>query len=209
MYLLRVIIPDRPGSLGAVATALGLARADINAVEIVEKGHGFVIDDFMLTLPSDARPDTLVSACAALADVEVMWVSVYPDNWGLSGDIDVLEQMVTVPERAEEVLADLAPATFHCSWALIVDRDSGQVVHRSSLAPVSNVDVELVGDLASAHVCDLAAGWQDGWGEHAIAVAPFRDDHSIIVGRPGPPFRTTELARLKHLALLAGEHEHI
>lgn len=209
MYLLRVILPDRPGMLGAVASALGDAQADINAVEIVEKGHGFVIDDFMLSLPSDSRPDTLVSACATIANVEVMWVSVYPDNWGLSGDIDVLEQMVTVPEHAEEVLADLAPATFHCSWALIVDRTDGQVVHRSALAPVENVNLALVGDLNGAHVCDLDAGWHDGWGEHAIAAAPFRDDHTIIIGRPGPPFRTSELARLKHLALLAGEHEHV
>ncbi|MFT3877964.1 MAG: amino acid-binding protein [Propioniciclava sp.] len=209
MFLLRVIIPDRPGSLGAVASALGHAEADINAVEIVEKGHGFVIDDFMLTLPAEARPDTLVSACAALPDVEVMWVSVYPDDWGLSGDIDVLEQMVTVPEHAEKVLADLAPATFHCSWALIIDRDSGQVVHRSKLAPEENLDLGRFGDLGGAHVADLDAGWHDGWGEHAVAAAPFRDDHTIIIGRPGPPFRTSELARLKHLALLAGDHEHV
>ena len=65
MYLLRVVLPDRPGTLGAVATALGHAQADINAVEIVEKGTGYVIDDFMLTLPADARPDQLVTACAA------------------------------------------------------------------------------------------------------------------------------------------------
>ena len=45
MYLLRVVLPDRPGTLGAVATALGHAQADINAVEIVEKGTGYVIDE--------------------------------------------------------------------------------------------------------------------------------------------------------------------
>ena len=62
MYLLRVVLPDRPGSLGSVASALGAAQADINAVEIVEKGDGFVIDDFMLSLPAGHRPDTLVTA---------------------------------------------------------------------------------------------------------------------------------------------------
>ena len=62
MYLLRVALPDRPGSLGAVASALGDAHADISAVEIVEKGGGRVIDDFMLTLPGDIQPDALVTA---------------------------------------------------------------------------------------------------------------------------------------------------
>ena len=32
---MRVTLPDRPGSLGAVATAMGGVGADINAVEIV------------------------------------------------------------------------------------------------------------------------------------------------------------------------------
>ncbi|MFZ2748748.1 MAG: ACT domain-containing protein, partial [Propioniciclava sp.] len=63
--MLRVILPDRPGSLGTVASALGDAQADIASVEIIEKGGGLVIDDFMVGLPDGGRPDTLVSACAA------------------------------------------------------------------------------------------------------------------------------------------------
>ncbi|HZA74624.1 MAG TPA: amino acid-binding protein, partial [Propionibacteriaceae bacterium] len=45
--MMRVTLPDRPGSLGAVATAMGGVGADINAVEIVEKGAGIVVDDFV------------------------------------------------------------------------------------------------------------------------------------------------------------------
>lgn len=209
MYLLRVLLPDRPGSLGAVATALGHARADINAVEIVEKGAGFVIDDFMLTLPADVRPDQLITACAGLPDVEVLWVSFYPENWGLHADLDVLDAMAEHPERAEVLLVDAAPSTFHCSWALLVDREHGMVLHRSALAPIgTQVPVGRFGDLAVAHVAELGAGWHDGWGEAAIAVAPCRTTHSIVIGRPGPEFRKAELARLRHLALMASEHEH-
>ena len=35
MFLMRVTLPDRPGSLGSVATAMGGVGGDINAVEIV------------------------------------------------------------------------------------------------------------------------------------------------------------------------------
>lgn len=208
MYLLRVALPDRPGSLGAVASALGAAHADINAVEIVEKGAGRAVDDFMLTIPGDVRPDALVTACARVPDVEVLWVSFYPEHWGLHADLDVLDAMAEQPERAEVLLTDAAPATFHCSWALLVDRDHGTVLHRSALAPIgTQVPPGVFGDLGTAHVADLPADWHDGWGEAAIAVAPCRTGHSIVVGRPGPEFRKAELARLRHLALMASEHE--
>ena len=36
-YLLRLVLPDRPGALGAVATALGHAGADIMSVDIIER----------------------------------------------------------------------------------------------------------------------------------------------------------------------------
>lgn len=211
MYLLRVKLPDRPGALGGVATALGAAHADIHAVEIVERGDGYAIDDFMLTMPANGRPDELVSACARLAGVEVLWVSLYPENWGLAGDLDVLEEMLAAPHRAERVLADHAPATFHSSWALVLDRADGRLVHRSDLAPGADQPLQhgVFGDLGTPHVAQLGAGWFDGWGDHAVAVAPFGDGHAIVVGRTGPEFRRSELLRLRHLALLASDHDAV
>ena len=51
VFLIRVSIPDRPGSLGAVASAMGTVGADIHAVEIVGREMGRVIDDFLVKLP--------------------------------------------------------------------------------------------------------------------------------------------------------------
>ncbi|NUT99783.1 MAG: ACT domain-containing protein, partial [Saccharothrix sp.] len=39
-FLLRVQLPDRPGTLGAVASALGEIGADILSVDVVERGSG-------------------------------------------------------------------------------------------------------------------------------------------------------------------------
>lgn len=205
MFLLRVILPDRPGSLGAVATALGAAGADITAVEIVERGPGHVIDDFMLSLPSDARPDTLVTACAQLDDVEVMWVSVYPEHWGLHADVDLLEEMLAAPDDAHALFAEAAPTVFHATWALVLDRATGAVTHRSSLAPDGRLDTERLGDVTTARAGELTADWYPGWGDHELAVAPFPGDSAIVLGRPGPGFRPSEVARLRHLAQLAGD----
>ena len=37
-YLLRLVVPDRPGILGAVATALGDAGVDIVSLDVLERG---------------------------------------------------------------------------------------------------------------------------------------------------------------------------
>ena len=66
MLILRIQVPDVPGALGKVATTMGTVDADISAVEIVEKGDGYAIDDFILSLPTETMPDTLVSTCDQL-----------------------------------------------------------------------------------------------------------------------------------------------
>ena len=83
VFLIRVTLPDRPGSLGAVATAIGRINGDINAVEIVEKGMGMVVDDFIVDLPPNQLPETIVTACQNLDGVHVEWISRYPEGGGL------------------------------------------------------------------------------------------------------------------------------
>ncbi|QIK73621.1 ACT domain-containing protein [Propioniciclava coleopterorum] len=209
MYLLRVILPDRPGSLGAVARALGEAHADIASVEIIEKAAGLVIDDFMVDLPDGVRPDTLVSACSSLPDVEVMWVSFYPQNRTLTADVDVLDAMLAHPDAASEVLADAAPSTFHCTWAALVESATGDLVHRTTLAPPGSLPVHLLGDLGVAHTAELPTDFCEGWGEQIVAVVPCRAGRALVLGRPGPEFRASELARLRHLAMLAADRESL
>ncbi len=55
-FLLRVILPDKPGSLGAVATALGNAGADILGVDVVERADGPALDARAVALPHGRGP---------------------------------------------------------------------------------------------------------------------------------------------------------
>lgn len=209
MFLLRVALPDVPGSLGLVASALGTVDADIFAVEIVEKLEGYAIDDFMVSLPPGVLAEALVSACTGLEGVEVLWVSYYPEAWGLQPDVDLLTQMSEHPERAESLLCQNAPDVFHVAWALILDRKSGRVLERTNVAP--DLTPEAVAALGSLHQCgtqEMPAGWLPGWNDTIIAVSPIRGgSHSIVLGRHGgPEFLASELARLRYLATLAFSH---
>jgi hypothetical protein len=204
VFLMRVVLPDRPGSLGAVATAMGTVGADINAVEIVEKYEGYAVDDFMLEMPAGAAPDSLITACASVAGVEVVWLSHYPEAWGLQSDVDVLNSMTEQPEDAEAILTREAPEVFRVTWAMLIDRVTGTVMAQTDLAPdLDGVGVTALGSLDDVRDRELPDGWLTGWGETLIAVAPFRSNASIVLARRGgPEFLKSELARLRHLTAL-------
>ncbi len=205
MFLLRVALPDRPGSLGAVATAMGTVGADIQAVEIVEKYDTYAVDDFMVEVPYGTLPDALITACTSIGGVEVLWFSHYPVGWGLQADVAVLDDMTADPEQAERILTEAAPAVFRVNWAAHVDPADGRVITRTAMAPeVSHLPLDALHPLHEAHSVELPDGWLPGWPELLVAVAPFKQGTSLLLARAGgPPFIKSEVARLRHLAALA------
>lgn len=204
VLLLRVLLPDRPGSLGAVATALGQVGADISAFEIVERAEDHAINDFMLTVPTESLPDTLITACTAVPGVRVLWLSRYPEHWGLSSDIDALEAMTAQPEHALATLADEAPSVFHSQWALVLDDQRALVAASTMAPPVTPADLATFGRLDELHTADLPEGWLPAWGQTTVAITPAARGHALVVGRTGgPAFLRSELRRLHHLASLA------
>ena len=99
-FLLRVVLPDIPGSLGRLATAIGEAGGDIEAIEIVEKLEDAAVDDVLLEMTPGHMPDSVVSACNALDGVEVLWISRYTAGGNLFMDLEIVEEMTTHPAEA-------------------------------------------------------------------------------------------------------------
>jgi hypothetical protein len=206
VFLMRVRLPDRPGQLGAVATAMGAVGGDINAVEIVEKGDGVVVDDFIVDLPPGALPENIVTACQSLEGVRVEWISRYPEGGGLQSDLEALERMTADPKHAAETLVSLCPVVFRSHWATLlqVDGDSAQPIYSTTLAPDLTPEVAArFAPFDTTHRADLASGWSPGWGDTTLVVTPLTRDRVIAIGRlGGPAFLESEIARLHHLAAL-------
>ncbi|HYP44494.1 MAG TPA: amino acid-binding protein [Propionibacteriaceae bacterium] len=204
--MMRVRLPDRPGSLGAVATAMGTADGDIHAVEIVEKGEGYAVDDFIVNLPNGKLPETIVTACHHLPGVRVEWISRYPEGGGLQSDLEALERMTADPSHAAETLVTLAPVVFRSQWAILVQVRGEQIetVFWTPLAPTFTADtLRRLGPYDAAHRVDLEDGWIPGWADSTVVVTPLTQDRVIAIGRlGGPRFLDSEIARLHHLAAL-------
>ncbi len=209
MFLMRVALPDRPGSLGAVASAMGSVGADITAVEIVEKRGDDVVDDFILILPPDKLPDSLISACHGLDGVRVEWISRYPEGGGLQSDLEALEKMAADPEHAAETLVASAPVVFRSQWAVLIevddpDQQKANVSFSSPLAPdFSPETLRQLGPFGRAHRVDLDDQWLPGWSESTVLVSPLTLDRAVAIGRTGgPAYLRSEIARLNLLATL-------
>lgn len=200
---MRVVLPAKPGALGAVASAVGAIGADINLVEIVERRPGAEVDELILDLPATQTVASLVEVCDALDGVEVQWVRNYPRGGGIEYDIELQRRMAAESDRAGEVLVAAAPLVFRADWSVLVDVvGAPRVTFASSAAPaLAATDLDRFRPFDSTHRVSLDAGWLPGWEDHHAAVSPMADSRAVVVGRHGdPPFFRSELARLDHLA---------
>lgn len=112
LYLLRVLLPDRPGSLGAVATALGDTGADILGVDVVERAGGVAVDDLTVELPSGRPPDVLITAAEAVEDVQVESVRPHSGRLDTNRELELIEEITAAPERGSTCSPPEYPASF-------------------------------------------------------------------------------------------------
>jgi hypothetical protein len=194
-FLLRVELPDVPGSLGRLATAIGEAGGDIEAIEIVEKRpDGTALDDVLLEVEQGTMPDSIVSACNALDSVRVLWISRYAAGGNLVLDLEAVEELTAATGDTLDRLVDLLPDTFKVDWGARVHRAKG-LVYGTNAAPeeFQFVEIEVPTRL-------------DGEDSDVTLYAACRLDGNeiIVIGRRGgPDFVDSEIARLGHLSSLA------
>ena len=192
-FLLRVELPDVPGSLGRVASAIGEAGGDIEAIEIVEKRHdaNTAVDDILLEIVPGALPDSIVSACNRMDGVRVVWISRYAAGGNLFLDLEAVEEMTGDPAGALDKLVDLLPITFRADWAARMNQSSG-IVHATEATP-SDLEYRPIGRPARLDTGD----------DNVHCGAKLNKQEIVLIGRRGgPEFLDSELARLGHLVSL-------
>lgn len=211
-YLLRVVLPDRPGALGALATALGHVQADILSVDIVERTPGQAVDDLVVDLPPDRLADSLITAALAVEGVSVESLRPYAGHIDTHRELELLEAITDQPEDAARLLAEGLPRIFRAGWSIVLDpptaADPGlaAVVARSSAAPETETLEVPWWPLAHATILDVAQSWAPSeW--HTLGTelaAALFGSRVVLVGRPGGlVWRAGELMRLNHLCGIA------
>lgn len=203
-YLLRLVLPDRPGMLGAVATALGEVGGDILSLDVVERGPDGAVDDLVVALPAGGMADVLVTSAQSVPGVVVESLRPYHGGADLHRDLELVDALAADPTSADALLVAHAPGVFRAGWAVLLDAGTG-AVHASAGAPDMD-DVPLPWlPLAGARRLEPDEPWvPERWealGTELVAAPVGSADRAVLVGRPGGPrFRASEVLRLDHLA---------
>jgi len=74
LFKLQITLPDRPGSLGAVASAIGFAGGDIRSLVVIRSEDGRGIDDMTVAIPG-SDPADLLGVLSDIGGVEVISIS--------------------------------------------------------------------------------------------------------------------------------------
>lgn len=207
-YLLRIQLLDRPGSLGSLAVALGSVGADILSLDVVERSSGYAIDDLVIELPPGAMPDTLITAAESLPGVRVDSVRPHTGLLEAHRELELLDRVAAAEDKVSklQVLVDEAPRVLRVGWCTVLRNSDGEL-HRlvaSPGAPETMADSAPWLPIERATTLDGNADWvPQAWRDMdtTIIAAPLGDSHTaVVLGRPGPDFRPSEVARLGYLA---------
>jgi hypothetical protein len=214
LYLLRVSVPDRPGALGVMASAIGAAGGDITAVDVVEREASSAIDDVLIETTDAASAAAILSAVSALAGVVVETWQPYAEGDQLHAGLDIVDGLGSTSSRALAAITRIAPAVLRSRWVVVIEEVSGGVAitHASAGAPWGRWAALPWLPLASARGIHADPSWlPHEWGaEPQLAAAPIGESPlTLLAVRPtGPRFRWSEISRLANLAAVAALARH-
>ena len=204
VWVLRVWLPDRPGALGRVATAIGSAGASLTGIDILEQDAGWAIDELTVQTTDDpVAPDALVATLQQIADVNVEDIRSRREMH-TDARVDALHTAAALVEATSgsgvcKTLADRAKRDMDADWVSIVAANDNTIIYANGEAPSAAwVHAFLAGAQLSRALDDLRHQPDDiAWTELPVAEAQF------VSGRTGRPFRARERAQLAALAHIA------
>jgi hypothetical protein len=118
---LRVSVPDRPGSLAALTTALAAVGANVQSVAVIDREGGRAVDDLLLDWPYGRAWDAVTSAVDNCPGVRVHGLR-HINEPPVTHDSDLIGQVVQQPHRAMETVVDGLPHLLLADWCALFDR---------------------------------------------------------------------------------------
>lgn len=200
-FVLRLWLPDFPGTLGRVAAAIGQAGGDVIGIEILERGAGMAIDELIVVIPSDAENamEQLIAEVSQVEGVAVEDIHTValdrPDQSVLA--LDTAARIMESPrDERLEATCELVREMLESDWCTIMRRDaatplavSGDVPDLPWVIAFLAGTTHLAGDAAHEHTpADIA------WAPLDLL------DAVIVIGRIRGAFRLRER---QHVTLIA------
>ena len=205
----RVSLPDRPGTLGRLASALGAAGADIAQVEVLEAEAGRALDDVHVSVRDQDHLERLAEALVAVPGVSVLGVQQPAPPTNGHAELELVARVLSRPERGVQTLVDGAPAAAGGDWAAVLEYEPHGPARRVVASSVSCPAAEQV-----PLTWPLRLSTPSWPGVAGAALVPLEGSGlGLLVARDtGAAFHRSELWRLEQVgrivghALASGDH---
>lgn len=208
-FVLRVWLPDKPGALGRVASAVGSVGASLVGIDILEQSGGRAIDE--LVVDAVDSPNAQEKLIAALTFVEGVSIEEIEHRSGevtdagsaaLEMTADLVEQVSAL--GLQKTLVERVTQDFGAAWAALVPLGRGDLFATSGEVPSP---AWLAAFLAGSRESAAATAGQPaaaltGPDDVAWVELP-RLDAALVVSRDGRAFRARERRQLAALARIA------
>lgn len=197
--IVRVWMPDRPGALGQVATAVGLVGGEITGIDILERGAGRAIDELAVDITTAAIP-VLIAELRRVdgVDVEDVRIADGTVHDPRSDALDLAAMLVGATERSAllEAVVTHGRRLLGGDWAALIRLGDGEMCASDGDAPDGRWLVAFVeGSRTSAQVAAGETGPED------VVWAPLPGTGlALVVGRQGARFRARERRQASALA---------
>ena len=204
---LRISVPDSPGTLGRVTTAIGAAGGDIAAVDVLESQAGRALDDVFVTVRDAVHLAAVTAAVSAEPGIQVAGVQEpVPPVTGHT-DLELCRQVLVQPDRGVRTLVDGAPGALGADWAAVLlfdpvgAHEDVLAVSRDAPAPEA-IRITAPLRLGTVTLTDPATG-----GPYSgTALVPIGDGPLglLLVREEGVDFHRSELYRLAQVGSVLG-----
>ncbi len=138
-FAVRVWLPDRPGTLAAVATGIAAMEGNVIGLEVLERSGGVAIDELMVELPSSLTAEDVSRQLQEVPGVGVEEVRPVPPDAEERG-LQVIAAAIAILETANPTaslaaLVGLAGALFDVEWSALVDVTSESCLQATGDVP--------------------------------------------------------------------------
>jgi hypothetical protein len=203
-YILRVWLPDKPGALGRVASAIGSVGASLVAIDILEQEAGWAIDELAVdAVDSPNAEEKLVAALQFVDGVQIESIIASPQGLvdprvsALESAVELIEQQTS--ESLMKILVERSLGDLSADWAVLLPIDGEDALAESGDAPRTPWIVAFLAGSRTMH--DLGSAMP---GPEDIAWTDLdMSQTSLVLGRDGRPFRVRERQQLQALARIA------
>ncbi len=183
---LRIKIHNRPGKLGQLTTAIGLAGGDIEAIDIASVGKDFLIRDITVNASSEKHDEEIVAAISHIDGVELVHTSDRTFLMHLGGKIEIASKM-PLKTRSDLSMA-YTPGVARVCEAIAKDPEKAftLTIKKNTVAVVSDGTAVLgLGDIGPAAAMPVMEGkcqlFKEFGGVDAFPIClNTKDPHEII-----------------------------